>query len=506
MTKSEKRYFKLHAGVHTIGEKNVYMKLFDTIDEMKVYDEEIISKKFKGEKFTKNLFSAKKYLFELVLKILYSYKREGNIDLKLHSMLADLDIIQEKGLYKLYKSRLQQIEKLAVENEKYYALASILEKKAVYVLTEFYEGKVNENMDLLRIEMSEVLDKIKYTYEYKMLYDKLFFLLKHADTKITGGNIKVLEEYISDPLFKDESKTVTPTAKYFYYTILAHYYYWLNDSESSYKYRKALVEFMESYPRYKELYPKSYISALANLGAVCERVKRYEEMITYAAKVKSFMNEKYGNHKDNKDSWAKIINTLCDIELNYYISTCRFDDFEEVARIIDDLEKYTDIYNEPRKIGVYNSVSFFYFICKDYTTALSYINKTLNYKNIRPEERGYAIARLVSLIIHYEMGNYDLLEYTIKSTRNYLVKTESFYTFEKLLIDFFTDAINTNDDKQLKRRLVQLNENLKKIERIGSLLDAFDILSWVESKIIKKDLKNILIEKRKSQLASGVGN
>ncbi|MEO8513499.1 MAG: hypothetical protein ABI543_08070 [Ignavibacteria bacterium] len=506
MSKSEKRYFKLHAGVHTIGEKNVYMKLFGEIDKMKIYDEKILRDKFKGEKFTKNLFSSKKYLLDLILKILSSYYQESSIDFKLTSMLDKMEILYSKGLYKLYKNLLVKAEKIATDNEKYHSIANILEKKAVIIITEFYGKKVDEDMDKLRIEMSEALDKIKYTYEYKMLYNKLFFLLKNNETKISRGDDSSLKQFISNPLFNDESKTATPAAKYFYYAILGHYYYNLGDYENSYKYRKALLDFMESYPRYTELYPKSYLSNAANLGAECEKVQRYEDIDICINKIKSFLNKRYANHKDYKDTWAKLIAALCELKLTYYIRTCRFDEFEDVKKILDDLDKYSDQYNEPRKIVVYNAVSCYYFINKDYSSALGYLNKTLNYMNTRPEESGYSAARIMNLIIHFEMGNYDLLEYTIKSTKNYLLKKNTFYTFEKLLINFFIDAANTNDAKKLSGKLEILRDELEKDGKCKSLLGAFDIISWIESKINKKDFKMVLKEKRKLQLESGKGN
>ena len=97
MSKSEKRYFKLHAGMHTIGEKNIYVKLFDIIDRVKEYDQEIIARKFKSEKFSANLFSTKNYLFNLILKLLTSYYQDSTVDLKLKTMLSEMDILFDKG-------------------------------------------------------------------------------------------------------------------------------------------------------------------------------------------------------------------------------------------------------------------------------------------------------------------------------------------------------------------------------------------------------------------------
>ncbi|MCT4560919.1 MAG: hypothetical protein N4A41_06035 [Crocinitomicaceae bacterium] len=51
LTKSEKRYFKLHASRHTIGEENNYVTLFDYIDKQAAYDEAKLFQDFKGAAF-----------------------------------------------------------------------------------------------------------------------------------------------------------------------------------------------------------------------------------------------------------------------------------------------------------------------------------------------------------------------------------------------------------------------------------------------------------------------
>ena len=44
LSKQEKRYFKLYASRHVIGEKNKYVQLFDAIDKQAAYNEEKIKK------------------------------------------------------------------------------------------------------------------------------------------------------------------------------------------------------------------------------------------------------------------------------------------------------------------------------------------------------------------------------------------------------------------------------------------------------------------------------
>ncbi|HQZ43738.1 MAG TPA: hypothetical protein PK735_12690, partial [Flavobacteriales bacterium] len=60
LTKSEKRFFKLHSSLQS-GDKN-YLRIFDSIDKQKAYDEEALKKQFAKETFIKHLPSEKNHL------------------------------------------------------------------------------------------------------------------------------------------------------------------------------------------------------------------------------------------------------------------------------------------------------------------------------------------------------------------------------------------------------------------------------------------------------------
>ena len=61
----------------------------------------------------------------------------------------------------------------------------------------------------------------------------------------------------------------------------------------------------------------------------------------------------------------------------------------------------------------YYKIASLYFGAGDYDTAIDYLNKIINWKvDLRNDLQCYA--RLLHLIAHYEMGNFQLLEYLDK--------------------------------------------------------------------------------------------
>ena len=69
LSMSEKRFFKVFSSRHVIGNENDYVKLFDLIQAMDIYDENLVVK----AKFVKNSSAEKNYLYRLILKSLNAY-------------------------------------------------------------------------------------------------------------------------------------------------------------------------------------------------------------------------------------------------------------------------------------------------------------------------------------------------------------------------------------------------------------------------------------------------
>lgn len=68
LTTAEKRYFKIFAARHTIGDKNEYVNLFDAIDKQEHYNEAKLLQTFSNSTFGNAPAIAKNRLYETILK------------------------------------------------------------------------------------------------------------------------------------------------------------------------------------------------------------------------------------------------------------------------------------------------------------------------------------------------------------------------------------------------------------------------------------------------------
>lgn len=114
LSSSEKRYFRIFATLHTVGDENKYMKLFELIDQCDDYNEEAILKGL-NEKGGVTFSKLKRYLYDLILKAMRNYNTDKNGTHQLTSAIDDMSILFNKGLYKQALKALEKAQKVATE-------------------------------------------------------------------------------------------------------------------------------------------------------------------------------------------------------------------------------------------------------------------------------------------------------------------------------------------------------------------------------------------------------
>jgi hypothetical protein len=107
----------------------------------------------------------------------------------------------------------------------------------------------------------------------------------------------------------------------------------------------------------------------------------------------------------------------------------------------------------------------------------------------------YRTIRLVNLIIQYEIGNFDVIRFESRSIKREISKTEKAYKVEHLMLNFLTQPNKGIFLAQRKKTWGKIEPKLKDIRNDvfeNQLLKSFDFTAWIESKINKIPLQEIL--------------
>ena len=89
---------------------------------------------------------------------------------------------------------------------------------------------------------------------------------------------------------------------------------------------------------------------------------------------------------------------------------------------------------QPHEVEFYFGLALAHFGADKHNKALFWLNKVLNDTEQTLRQDIFTYARLFNLVVHYELANYDLLEYIVRSTQRFLSKRHRAHQVENLLV------------------------------------------------------------------------
>ena len=490
LEKNEKRYFKLFASLQE-GEKN-HLKLFNSIDRQQTYNEESIRKEYAHEKFIKHVSKEKVRLYRLIMKSLELYHSNMDVDTVLKSSLHQLKILFQKGLYKQCEKLINKTKQVSEKYEKHLVLLELSDWEIKLNNAQSFLGKTEEEMGKFYREVFSINTQYINVKKYEQLSVKIFMRTYIGGAVRNEDDLMIYQNIMNDSLLHSE-KPLTYLSQYHYYNIYSAYFFYRNDFVNAYSYAKELVALMGTHPHQIKEKLQGYLSMLGNLLTCQFNLKKYDEMALTIAKVKDISTK-------SKQIQSQLFFMANYTELNMYIDTGEFNNgIKLITFIQNEISKIS--LSKNNEISLYYSISYIYFGIGRYHDAKNYLNKIINDTTNDLRSDLYCMARIILLIVHYELGHEELLEYMEKSAHRYLDKKDRLYKVETSILDFMRKKIPkiiTAQEwltafKELKTELEEITKD--SFEKKG--LEYFDFISWLESKIENRAFAEIVKEKMK---------
>lgn len=481
LTKSEKRFFKLQSSLQS-GDKN-YVRLFDCIDKMEEYNEEAIKDSFKGERFIKHLPSEKNHLYKLILKALRSYYSDTSISSILKQEIKNIEILFNKALFDECSKFLVRAKKMAVKFEKFYYHFELINWEKTLLEEAFEDGKFHQDIDELIAEEKGVIDKLRNLAEYHVLYSKINYVFRSGGYVRTEENRAIVDEIVNHPLIKGKNTALSKRAA----TICYYTQGFCNMANGDYA--TALEKFarvktiLDEYDHLRADLPKRYIRTLSNMITCLIDQKKFEEAKNMIQTIRSFGDQDGFQHIDVQVSIFKN-SGLAELELYHHTGSFEqgIDAAEEIMKALPEFQG--KLHKEQEMLFFYQ-FAYIYFGAGQYNKSLSWINKVLNDNENNLRQDFYSYARLFNLAIHFELGNYDLLEYTIKSTSRYLQKRERDFPMEKVIIDYFKKIIKNQSETERRKHFKAFHNRLLELKQEQEneiVFKYFDFEAWAKEK------------------------
>ena len=494
LTSEEKKYFRKYASSNIQGGAKAYTKLFEEIIKLKEYDEVLLKKTFSEEKFVKHIWKTKNYLYKTILKSLRDYHSENIRELKTNEVLNNLQLLLEKGLHNDSKKLLSKAKKRCYDYELFAPLLRLLVFEKKLMVNTRYSGLNERDIKKHFEEVSEATQKINNWNEYQYNSSRLFLLIKKKSSVKSWDDLKDIYAIMQQPIYKDVNNAVTFEAKLSFHKAHYYYYYLACDYENCYSHSEKMLELFESSEIKMKSRPDAYIKLLTNYLEVCLQISRFDRFLDYYEKLKSFISSSV-----NKIDTMNIV--FLNLELEYCIKTGKYGKgLQMIGKIKDVMNSLKGAANEMLKCSVYYNIAYLYFLRNESSNSIHYLNKILHDSKVKDEIEIFYYARLLNLIVHYEIGNFTLLESILKSTYRYLYKRQRVYKFEKQIYRFIKSLFNVKSEKKLIKSFDQLKHSLEEIlfnPFENGALDYIDLVSWLESKVTNRKFSDVLDDKLK---------
>jgi hypothetical protein len=496
LEKSEKRNFKLFVKRNSSSDDLKIIQFFDALDKMNDYDEVALLKKNKSIK-KQQLSNLKANLYRQILASLRIIRDENNINMQLHEQMDYARILFNKGLYHQTLRVLDRLKDTARTYNQLSHLQQVLffEKKieALYI-TRSMKNRADE----LASESASINYQLSLTNQLSSLALQLYgWYIQYGHAR-NEAEVQSLKKFFDTEL-PDTTKANGFYEKLYLYQCWCWYAFIRIDFLQYYRYCQKWVDLFEKYPEMLAVETASYIKGMHNLMGAHFDLLNHEKLEEVIKKFEDFAKTKLVRQNDNNR--ILTYQYLYTAKINLYFLQGTFAKGLSMVPFLEKMLKRYGLYLDLHRVLIfYYKIACLYFGSGNNEKTIDYLNRIINQRSdLRSDLQCYA--RLLHLIAHYELGNFDLLEYLIKSVYRYMAKMENLSKVEEEIFSFLRNSFRVGAHA-LKPEFEKLLAKLRRYEGNPLETRAFaylDIISWLESKINNVNVQDVIREKYKSR-------
>ncbi|MEP7278242.1 MAG: hypothetical protein ABI813_06355 [Bacteroidota bacterium] len=493
LEKSEKRNFKLYIKRSSGNEDLKIIELFDALDKLKEYDEALLLKRLPSIK-KPQLSNIKVHLYKQLLASLRLLKSADSIDLQLNEQFDYAHILYKKGLFAQSLKLLDKAKEMAKANQKFNYLTQVLALEKRIEMLHITRGMQSraEQLSAETVEVTGRIDKVAKLSNLALQLYSWFIKNGHARNEKDEEAVK---QFLKTNLPASAGTQTGFYEKLYLFQSYSWYAFIRQDFLLYYRYAQKWVDIFDEHPLMKRVETSHYIKGLHTLLNAHFDLRNYEKFEITLRKFEAFSNTERVLDHDNFRIQAFVYITSAKINQHCMLGT-----FKEglllVPSITERLDEY-DMFIDNHRIMVLNyKIATLYFGSEDYSTCIDYLQKIINEQvDMRDDLQSYA--RLLHLMAHFEIGNYDLMEYLTKSVYRFMAKKQHITVLEEEMFKFLRRSFQLPRNR-LRPELETFLQKIKKFEKNRfetRALAYLDIISWVESKVYQKSMATIIHDK-----------
>lgn len=487
LTKNEKRFFKIFSKRHGDKDDLKYLQLFDVYDSFDVYEKENIELEILNKNIT-NIRNIKHQLNLQILRCLNTYHYHKTVETEVFNHLQNGQILFEKGLFNHAYKAVNQAKILAKKYDLNLLLLDCLKREKQIARELYIKEKIAHFATEGLNEEKELLNQYLKTCEAHHLRNQLILTSresKNIDKNQLKLQTEVLErQVLSLNIDNVESFETTEAA------LITQSYFYISkqDFKNASEVQHQLIEFYKIFPEQIELHQSNYLSALYNLMVSSLILKKYNKVETILNAIDTY------RLKQNSRLVRLKLFTYLNIGLAYYNQKGDFiksSSYE--TTVAQGLIKFNNAIHVFAKVSLHLHITVSFIGIKNFEKATFWVNKLLNELHSKSIATHLLIGKILSLIIAFEQKKFTYLNFIAKQYYNEIDLVENKLKSLELLIVFF---YSNNFDELTKAEIIKLLEKLKlDLNNLfidpneNTIVEVFDILSWIDARIYNQSFE-----------------
>ncbi len=490
LSTGEKIHFKRSINKKTGDKTPAYLVLFDIIDGMEVYDKAIIKKKLITKKIKVNYNETKSYLENLLIEFIESYNAENGWFLKVTRLIRISLIMKDKGLYEEAWTYLNKAKEIA-ETYQVPQILLIIQHQEIGLI---WDGQEKDRFMLIekkQAEKNDTINTIQITNQYLDINNLILLLF---DEEASSRDKEILSQ--ADNLYKrinDIPETTLVFSRFIkHYSIVL-----LSNLTHNYKelknHSKYAIDLCRQNPEMIKRLNTGYSDMLEMYLISLHFFHEYSNYNTILKWHTEFLQHMQEFKKLYPTLFTEIV--LLDILITKGEIELAFKTIQKTHRLAFTPHSNVNILVRQYKLILQHA--YVWFLYGNYNEANKCIQDILNKFNTATKTNMsiYYSAKMMRLLITYERKDYALLNDLIQSTQKYFLRHQKLYELEVILFNLFRNLLKNEANALIwedAKKKIELYDSYFLHEYFG-----FDILAWLESKIQKRSIADLLKEKAK---------
>lgn len=477
MSKSEKRYFRIHGAARSEAK---YLRMFELIDAQKHFDDGALRAAFGAEFGDRHFSEAKYYLYGAVLRALHGFAAERSVDVRIVRMLHQASILFERKLVRQSEKMLERARELAVRHERWHLAADAIRQG--YIIAK------RTGTDLVWVQaavdtIGEYIELWRLQHEHWATYALLLMRMRSQGVARSPDELSVFVAAMDGRGLSEREREVAPTNRLYHQYGVALCQEAGGDYAGAVRTYAEMLSVAQASPAWRDepnlmIAPiLCEISRLSISAGDLESFHRYHAMLLECAE-----RSPASVHFE-----ARLIALAC--LPGVYVGMGRYHEALQAAGPLEEAiasaraSGHVDVHRTSSPALLLISI---HFGLGNYGRCVDYVNMLLDMVPLGLPPHQYGLTKIMQLMVHFERGDYDLLEHLLRSAHRYFIANGAGYRAEEAILGFIKRALRSGggaDHDALFRWLLREIEPLMADRFESEFLYYLDLVPWLLSRI-----------------------